>query len=431
MNAGGNNTPSNSVPRPEAAAPTNAPPANRGLALSEKVRSLRLNDKLGQGGGAPGGLVWALLILVLLLGGVMGYNAYATNTALKKIETLEKKAAELEEKEEGYDEGIVTVGGSGPEPAKEEIALQYKGYIVPMATILVSPQVGGKVLKLNFKEGQNVKAGDFLAEIEAIEFQADFDKAQAAVRGAAARLNVLKKYRGPEIEQVATKLADLTAQEEQVRLEFRRIEALHVRNASTRQELEESRARFESIVSRKKEAKLALDLMVEGPRDEQIEAARADLDGAIAESAKAKWRLGNTTINAPVSGTILTKKAEENNQVNPAAFSNGLSASLCEMADLTELEVDVAVVERDRSRVKENMECRIRVDAWPGKVYQGYVSRIMPTADRGKNAIPVRVRVSKKQLDEDRGRGGPFLLPEMSASVTFLNREADPKAFEK
>ena len=98
-----------------------------------------------------------------------------------------------------------------------------------------------------------------------------------------------------------------------------------------------------------------------------------------------------------------------------------LSASLCDMADLTELEVDLSIPERDVDRlIKFRVEhakpqkCQVRADAFPGRVYDGYVSRIMPTADRAKGAIPVRVKV-KVPRDEE----GVYLKPEMGVIVSF------------
>src|ERR671936_354652 len=76
-----------------------------------------------------------------------------------------------------------------------------------------------------------------------------------------------------------------------------------------------------------------------------------------------KLRLEATKIRAPVTGTILTKKAEKGNIVNPSAFSSGISASLCEMADLTHLEVDLSVQERDIASVKVGQQCWILPEA--------------------------------------------------------------------
>jgi multidrug resistance efflux pump len=135
---------------------------------------------------------------------------------------------------------------------------------------------------------------------------------------------------------------------------------------------------------------------------------------AEADVAKAQWRLGNCTIVAPISGTILKKNAEEGNVVNPIAF-NG-SFSLCEMADLSDLEVELSIQERDISRVHKGQKCTVRAEqAFPDRVYQGVVSRLMPIADRAKGAVPVRVKLTVPAEEE-----GMYLKPEMSAVVSFL-----------
>src|SRR5262249_56377065 len=130
-----------------------------------------------------------------------------------------------------------------------------------------------------------------------------------------------------------------------------------------------------------------------GPGRERIEAAKDDVEPAEADLVKAKWKLDNCTVRAPVSGTILTKKAEEGNIVNPIAFN--VSASLCDMADLTDLEVDLSIQERDIAQVFADQKCRVVPEAYPDRPpYQGVVSRLMPTADRAKGAIPVRVKLT-------------------------------------
>ncbi|MCO6456426.1 MAG: efflux RND transporter periplasmic adaptor subunit [Pirellulaceae bacterium] len=135
---------------------------------------------------------------------------------------------------------------------------------------------------------------------------------------------------------------------------------------------------------------------------------------------KAQWRLDNCTIRAPVSGTILRKNAEEGNIVNPVAF-NG-SYSLCEMADLADLEVELNIQERDIARVFRNQRCEVRAEAFPDRVYQGFVSRLMPIADRAKGAVPVRVKLNVPKDEE-----GVYLKPEMGAIVAFF-AESVPEA---
>src|SRR5207247_6838694 len=123
---------------------------------------------------------------------------------------------------------------------------------------------------------------------------------------------------------------------------------------------------------------------------ERKAAAAAELDVAKHRLTKAEWRLDNCTIRAPLDGTILTKKAELGNLVNPLAFG-ATSGSICEMANLADLEVELDITERDVAKVIKGMPCRIRAEAYPDRIYPGFVDRLMPIANRGTGAVPVRV----------------------------------------
>src|SRR5205807_7691438 len=123
-------------------------------------------------------------------------------------------------------------------------------------------------------------------------------------------------------------------------------------------------------------AQARYDLTMNGSRSEDIAEAAADVEVAKARVTKAEWRLANCTIRAPVAGTILTKKAELGNLVNPLAFG-ATSGAICEMADLADLEVELDITERDVSKVKQGMPCRVRAEAFPDRTYAGVVDRLM------------------------------------------------------
>lgn len=299
-----------------------------------------------------------------------------------------------------------------------EIALESKGYIIPAHQILVSPKVTGMVVQLDVEEGLRVTAGDVLAVIEKTEFQADYDAKQAALESARHRLLELERgNRLEEIQQAQAELAQAQAEMIEIERRYKRNQKLKTTNAVTEQEMEQSESEYRSTLQRIARLKFALKLLSDGPRVERIDAARADVKQAAADLTKAEWRLGNCTILAPISGTILKKNAEEGNIVNPSAF-NG-SFSLCEMADLSDLEVDLAIQERDISRVFAGQSCKVRADAFPDRSYDGVVSRLMPIADRAKGAVPVRVKIAVPPEEE-----GIYLKPEMSAVVTFYRQDA-------
>src|SRR5262249_16163308 len=115
------------------------------------------------------------------------------------------------------------------------------------------------------------------------------------------------------------------------------------------------------------------------------------------------------------------KTAEIGNLVSPLSFN--VSASICEMADLADLEVDLEIQERDIAKIIHGMPCKISVDAYPERYYSGRVDRLMPIALRSKAAIQVRVKIEMPKEEV-----GQYLKPEMNARVTFLQPDSPAKA---
>ena len=287
-----------------------------------------------------------------------------------------------------------------------------------MHQILVSPQVGGRLLRLFVEEGMRIKKGDLLGEIESTEFEADYARASATLELNRSRLEELVTGNRPEeIDQVRADLAEAEAQLVQLDAEYVRGKSLINSNVITKQDFEVIESRFQALQRRIQRLKLTVKLAESGPRKERIESARAEVKQAEADVAKAKWRLDNCRILAPISGTILKKNAEEGNIVNPVAF-NG-SFSICDVADLSDLEVSLDIQERDVSRVFKGQQCR----SARGRLSGTRLRRrgLAAHADRRprKGAVPVRVKLTVPAEEE-----GVYLKPEMGAVVAFLNPAA-------
>lgn len=378
--------------------------------LSQRVRSLRLPHSTSERGSGGRVFLWAICLLLACSTGVLGYLYY---TQLKALPTVEKTPPKSKP---AAAPSPTTLAAPMPSASSGGVALEAKGYIIPAHQILVSPKVNGMVTTLRITESQRVTKGDILAELEDTEFRADRDRAKAMLESARQNLDELERgYRPEEIEQARADLAEAEAQRVQLEADYKRAAEMLGKKVLSREAYDSALSKFQAMERRVDRLKLALKLMEEGPRVERINVARAQVNQAEAELAKAEWRLENCVIRAPISGTILKKNAEEGSLVNPIAMQGFFS--LCEMADLSDLEVDLTIQERDISKIFKDQKCKIRAEAFPDRVYEGYVSRLMPTADRAKGAIPVRVKV-KVPADEE----GVYLKPEMGALVTFLSK---------
>lgn len=301
------------------------------------------------------------------------------------------------------------------------VALESKGYIIAAHQIQVSPvEVAGRIVELNIEEGRRFKKNDVLAVLDTSSYEAEYSEAQANVQFARAKLDELKNGTRPEeIEQAAAELKETEELLKQAKRKFERNQQIGS-TALSADEYEQSQFIYTSLMQKVKRLQKQYDLAKLGPRQERIAVGEAELKQAEARQRKAKWRLDNCTIRAPVDGTILKKTAELGNLASPLSF-NAISQSICDMADLSDLEVELEIPERDISRVVLGMPCKVTTDAYPDRFYSGQVDRLMPIALQNKAAIQVRVKVQIPKAEE-----GVYLKPGMNARVTFL--QPDVKA---
>jgi multidrug resistance efflux pump len=355
-------------------------------------------------------------MILLLTTSAFGYRAYRVGALMPG--SSPPTNTETQSPAETTPASSASVASSG------EVVLQAKGYVIPAHQVQVSPKVGGMILRLNkrFEEGQFFKEGEELAWLETDDYEADYKHALFARDAAEQRYQESLGNPPEEIAAARNELSESEATLKQLELDLRRVERLVGTTALSQKEFEQAKFAHDAMKRRVDRLRYALKIMERGARKEKQLAAKKDWDAAEADVARADWRLKNCVIRAPISGHILTKKAEKGNVVNPLAFS--ISASLCEMANLGELEIDLSVQERDIARVEDGQVCTVMPEAFQShepfrqrhpRGYQGHVIRKMPIADRSKGAINVRVKVDQIPADEI----GKILKPEMSVLVSF------------
>ena len=384
--------------------------ANGAPTLTDRVKELRLAGKM-EVPRAAGGATWLPWLLCLFL--AVGWAGFG----IKWYRGVQKA------NEPPADSAAAPPGSASANrgaTSDDTVALEVKGYLIPTQSISISPiDVAGRVVKLNIEEGMSFQKGDVLAEIDSTPYQALLAETRAQAAAAKARLAELQAGSRPEeIAQAMAELDDAKAQLAQARREWQRFEAQKTLSITTR-EYEQAEAAYLSGVKRVEARQKAYDLARLGPRQERIDAGQAEFEAAQARLRQAEWKLDNCIIKSPVTGVILTKKAEVGSLINPVV--GGVSTNLCDIADLRKLEVDLEVNERDIGRVRLNQACRVKSDAYPDRAYEGFVERVMPTANRAKSIVPVRIKV----VPRDDEKQGQYLKPEMGVTVTFLNRDVD------
>lgn len=379
--------------------------------LSDRVKSLQLPDERVSRHAGTEIIAWLLCLALSAFAGWLGWEKWSPKPAASLLDATSGSTDASAETSSG--EKTQPSAAKPADTKKDGLVHTDSGYIIPAHQILVSPKVSGMVLTLNVEEGLRVKKGDVLAVLETVDYDADLRRAQAMLQLSRKRLEELERGTRPEeLKQAEAELAETQANLDDLERTYIRNQGLFAQKGVTKQELLTSEANYVAMQRRLSKLNATLALLREGPRIERIEQAKAEVQQSDADVAKAQWRLSNCTIRAPISGTILKKNAEEGNIVNPVAF-NG-SFSLCDMADLSDLEVDLSVQESNISKVFKGQRCKVQPEAFKDRSYDGYVHRLMPIADRSKGAVPVRVKV-RVPADEE----GVFLKPEMRVTVWF------------
>lgn len=244
--------------------------------------------------------------------------------------------------------------------SKSSAVLTASGYIVAQRKAAVASKGTGRLVYLGVVEGDKVKYNQVLARIEDSDIKAQLAQAKAN----------LKLYE-----------ADL----KQAETNYKRAKTLLSTNAGTQMELDAAEANYQKVLA-------------------SIEVAKAGIQSA-------EVSLENTLIRAPFDGTVLTKNADVGEVVAPLAASASSKGAVVTMADMKSLQVEADVSESNIEKIKINQACEITLDAYPMDSYPGFVDKIVPTADRSK--ATVLVKVGFKNYDAR-------VLPEMSAKVSFL-----------
>ena len=248
------------------------------------------------------------------------------------------------------------------------------GYVVARTKASVSSKISGRLEYLGVTEGSVVKKGDIIARLESADYAAALAQSQAAQAEARAALQ------------------EARADRDQLRRDADRSRLLFEKGMVPQQQAETAASNLEAG-----EARVAL-------QEAQIRSAEAAVEVASAN-------LENTVIRAPFDGTVLRKDAEVGEVVAPSVTGGGLTrGAVVTMADLETLEVEVDVNEAYISQIRDAQPARIQLNAYPDTTFAGQVRQIVPTADRQKATVLVKVSV----LDKD-----PRILPEMGAKVEF------------
>jgi HlyD family secretion protein len=239
----------------------------------------------------------------------------------------------------------------------------------------LSFKVDGRIETLAVDEGDPVKAGQVIATLDKVYFQDDLRLARARRDNAKSNLERLQNGSRPEeISQARAQLALQQATRERARNDYGRERRLIGKGAVSREEFDQFQATWGVAEASVKYAQETLQLAEIGPRQEDIDAGRAQFYQEEAAVIQSERRLTDSDLVAPNDGSILTRAREKGAivQAGETVFTLTLASPVW---------VRTYVNERDLGRIRPNMPAEVRTDSAPGKVYRGYIGFISPTAE--------------------------------------------------
>jgi len=298
---------------------------------------------------------WPLLLLVPVLILLAAFYTVRARDTLRAAEVQTASAT-------------LSSGGSA---AAGSPVLAASGYLVARRKAVVSAKIQGRLAELRVEEGSRVREGQLIARLESSDYEAQVRRAAASLERAQ---------------------ADLAENERQARV-------------------------ARGLAAEKITSQDSLDAA-----ESRVRLAQAALSQARADLSYAEAQLANTRILAPFTGTVVKKMAEVGESVAPIPPGVNLSTSsgaVVALADLDTLEVEVDVSESNVARLLPDQPAEVTVEAFPDRKYRAVLRQVIPTADRTKATVQVKVTI----LDKD-----AQLRPEMSAKVQFLEPKRETAA---
>lgn len=318
---------------------------------SPNLEELRIDRTVKRGRGAG---LWVLGLLVLLLAAfaLLAWKFWPTKVVTVRTATAREAA-------------------SGP---AERTVLNASGYVVARREATVSSKVTGKVVEVLVEEGMRVQQGQVLARLDDVNVMAALRLAEARLVSATNALNETRV----RIREAAR--------------ELNRQKNLLTNNIATAADYDRAEA-----------AALAYEARLEQQQAEVMVAQR--------EVASFEQQLEDTVIRAPFAGIVTSKNAQPGEMISPVSAGGGFTRTgICTIVDMDSLEIEVDVNEGYINRVEPGQPVEAALDAYPGWKIPCKVIAIIPTADRQKSTV--RVRVAFDSLDKR-------ILPQMSIKVAF------------
>ena len=337
--------------------PTPRPGGDGTLRTAPRIDDLRI-ERGEEREGRSWAWLWALPVLLVLAGGAWWL--------------LRPRPPEVK---------VASAAAAATTPGGASTVLDASGYVTARRQATVSSKVTGRVVEVLVEEGMAVEEGQLLARLDPATPDAALRLGQAQVAAASSALQ------------------ETRVRIDEARLDLRRQEQLAAEGFTSQSEVDRARAEVAALVAR-------------------LAAQRDELAVAQRSQGLRRQDVTDTEIRAPFSGVVVSKNAQPGEMISPMSSGGFTRTGICTIVDMASLEIEVDVNEANINRVRPGQAVEAVLDAYPGWRIPAHVITIVPTADRQKATVRVRIGIDQKD---------PRILPDMGVKVSFVEPR-DPGA---
>jgi len=338
--------------------------ASSQVSAKPDLGSLRIHDGQRSKTGTAKRVIFAAIPVLIFAGIVVAAYAFRSQKPVVEVATAAK-----------------------PEAGGRQTALNASGYITPRRRATIAAKITGRVIGVFFDEGTRVAEGQLLATLDDADVKRSLDSAKA------------------DRDTAEAAIADYEVQLKNAQILLHRAEQLQKAGVQTQEALDNAATAADSL-----KAKIVL-------AKQQVAASEARI--AVAQQA-----VDNCTIRAPFAGIVVSKDAQVGEMVSPISAGGGFTRTgIATIVDMHSNEIEVDVNESYIARVENGQQVTATLDAYPDKPFPAKVRTVIPTADRQKATVKVRITIPNLEKYD-------FILPDMGVKVAFLENE-QPTAKDK
>ncbi|NGQ94834.1 efflux RND transporter periplasmic adaptor subunit [Brevibacillus sp. SYP-B805] len=292
------------------------------------------------------------------------------------------------------------------------------GKVAAAEEIQVVSKLAGKMASVNVQEGDVVKQGAVLAQLDAADYIQQVKQAESGIASAQAKLaDARAGTRTQELERLESVVEQAKAAQDVAQNTYNRMKALYETGAISQAEFEKTSLELEKARTGYDQAKAQLDLAKAGATPNSLAALQAEVDRLRSSLDLAKITLANTRITAPISGIVARRSIDPGEMAQPGV-------PLFTLVNMNDVKVEASVQAEAINRIRTGSKVAVRVSSLGNQTFAGTVEFVSPISDANSTTFPVKIRVNNREGLLRAGMVAEVLLDQQAGSALKIPASA-------